>query len=172
MLASKSLFGYSGSILFGLIVLLACLTTSVGLTHASANFFREIYPKISYKQYIFLFVVIGLLITNLGLNAILSIATPILVFIYPMAIVLILLSICQHFIGESKKMYRFSIAITAVFSVYSVVDFFNVDLSSVDQLLGALPLHTNGLGLVVSAIVASIVGYFWDYVQGNILRNK
>src|SRR5699024_10641806 len=48
--ASHVLFGYGGSILFGAIVLLACLTTCVGLTNACASFFVEIFPRIDRKS--------------------------------------------------------------------------------------------------------------------------
>src|SRR5699024_7487879 len=81
VLASNQLFTSSGNIVFGSIVLLACLTTCVGLTNACARFFHSILPNISYINLVRLFVVIGLLITNLGLDTILSIATPLLVFI-------------------------------------------------------------------------------------------
>lgn len=172
VLAANTLFGFSGSILFGLIVLLACLTTCIGLTNACASFFHKVYPNISYKQYSLLFVLTGLLITNLGLNTILAIATPILVFIYPFAIVLILLSICQQYIGESRKMYQFSIAITAIFAIHGVLDFFEIDVSNIDKALGFLPLHANGLGWVIPAIIVALVGYVWDYTKGNITSAK
>ena len=172
VLASDKLFGFGGGLLFGLIVLLACLTTCIGLTNACASFFVEIFPKISYKQFVFIFVIIGLLITNLGLNTILAIATPILVFIYPFAIVLVLLSLFQYFFGESRKMYVYSIAVTSIFAVCSVLDFFNVNLSAIDQVLGILPLYHNGLGWVFPALVLSIIGYFIDYMKGNVIVEK
>src|SRR5699024_4580303 len=62
VIASNTLFNTGGGIVFGLIVLLACLTTCIGLTNACALFFNEIYSKISYKQYILIFVLIGLAI--------------------------------------------------------------------------------------------------------------
>src|SRR5699024_3646482 len=104
VLAADTLFGRFGSVLFGLIVLLACLTTAVGLTNACASFFYRLYKKLPFKLYVALFTIVGLLITNLGLAMILSIAEPILVFIYPFAIVLIVLALLQTLVGESKKM--------------------------------------------------------------------
>src|SRR5690625_329668 len=172
VLASKNLFSQSGSLLFGTIVLLACLTTSVGLTNACASFFSETFPRVSYKQYVLVFVVTGLLITNLGLNTILSIATPLLVFIYPFAIVLILLSLVQYFIGESKKMYVFSVSVASVFALCDVLDFFQIDLGVMDTVLNVFPLYANGLGWVVPTLIVAVIGYLWDLVQGNILHNK
>lgn len=168
VLAADTLFGRFGSILFGLIVLLACLTTAVGLTNACATFFYGLYSKLPFKLYVALFAVIGLLITNLGLAMILSIAEPILVFIYPFAIVLIVLALLQTLVGESKKMYVFAISVTAIFAIHGVLAFFEVDLSTIDRVLHMLPLHADGLGWIVPAIVLAITGYVIDYVNKNI----
>src|SRR5699024_10777530 len=159
-----------GNLLFGSIVLLACLTTCVGLINACASFFNEISPRFSYKQYVIVFVLIGLLITNLGLNTILSIATPLLVFIYPFAIVLILLSLVQYFVGESKRMYVYSMIVTSIFAVYSLLDFFKLKLQAVDTVLGIFPLHENGLGWVLPTLIVAILGYLLDYMKGKILK--
>lgn len=171
VLATDRLFSVGGNLLFGTIVLLACLTTCVGLINACASFFNEIFPTFSYKQYVVVFVLIGLLITNLGLNTILSIATPLLVFVYPFAIVLILLSLVQYFIGESKKMYVYSMAVTTIFAVISVLDFFNVRFEAVDSVLGIFPLYENGLGWVVPTLIVATVGYVIDLTKGKVLKN-
>src|SRR5699024_8293032 len=60
VLGADTLFGRSGSILFGLIVILACLTTCVGLTNACATFFHERQPKVHFKSYVAIFAIIGL----------------------------------------------------------------------------------------------------------------
>lgn len=171
VLATDRLFSVGGNLLFGTIVLLACLTTCVGLINACASFFNEIFPTFSYKQYVVVFVLIGLLITNLGLNTILSITTPLLVFVYPFAIVLILLSLVQYFIGESKKMYVYSMAVTTIFAVISVLDFFNVRFEAVDSVLGIFPLYENGLGWVVPTLIVATVGYVIDLTKGKVLKN-
>jgi len=170
VLAADQLFNNGGHLLFGTIVLLACLTTCVGLTNACASFFSEIFPKVSYKQYVLLFVITGLLITNLGLNTILSIATPLLVFVYPFAIVLIILALGQQLIGESQKMYVFSIAVTSVFALSSVLESLDINLGMIDDMLSIFPLYENGLGWVMPTLVVAIVGYLWDLLQEKVLR--
>lgn len=169
VIASQLLFTNSGHILFAMIVLLACLTTCVGLANACASFFIEIFPAISFKQFTFLFVVLGLLITNLGLNTILAIATPLLVFIYPFAIVLILLATIQPFIGESHKMYLFSMIVTSVFAVHSVLDALNIEILSLNKVLSIFPLYGNGLGWVVPTLFVAVLGYIWDRSQEKVV---
>lgn len=169
--ATNTLFTVGGNCLFGSIVLLACLTTCVGLINACASFFHEIFPRFSYKQYVVLFVFIGLFITNLGLNTILSLATPLLVFVYPFAIVLILLSLVQHFVGESKKMYVYSILVTSIFAVMSVLDFFEIKIETIDALLQIFPLYQNGLGWVLPTFIVAIIGYFLDVRKGKVIKH-
>src|SRR5699024_693173 len=48
VLATDNLFSVGRNLLFGSIVLLACLTTCVGLINACASFFNEISPRFSY----------------------------------------------------------------------------------------------------------------------------
>ncbi|VEF46093.1 branched-chain amino acid transport system II carrier protein [Bacillus freudenreichii] len=163
VLASQQLFGYGGNVLFGTIVILACITTCVGLTNACARFFNEILPRVSYERYVFIFVVIGMFFTNLGLDLILQIAVPLLVFIYPISIVLVILSIFQHFFGESRKMYVFAVSVAAVFSIYEVLSTFGVRLSGLDSILNVLPLYENSLGWTLPVLLAAVIGYVLDF---------
>ncbi|MFC4558332.1 branched-chain amino acid transport system II carrier protein [Virgibacillus kekensis] len=162
VLASQQLFGFGGSVLFGIIVTLACLTTCVGLINACGTFFHEVFPKISYKGYALLFIVIGMLITNLGLNQILSVAAPLLTFIYPIAIVLIVLTLFQHFFGGSKKMYIYAIAVATVFAFYSALSSFNIQIDQLNSILSVLPLYENGLAWTLPALLAAAIGYTMD----------
>ncbi|WP_404331924.1 branched-chain amino acid transport system II carrier protein [Mesobacillus maritimus] len=165
VLASQQLFGYGGNVLFGMIVILACLTTTVGLTNACARFFNEIHPNLSYKKYVFIFIAIGLLFTNFGLDLILQIATPLLVFIYPISIVLVILSLFQHFFGESKRMYIFSVSVATFFAFYEVVNSFNLQIDGLNTFLSFLPLYENGLGWTVPTLLAASIGYAIDFTR-------
>jgi len=169
VLASQQLFGYGGNVLFGLIVILACLTTCVGLTNACARFFNEIFPILSYKKFVFIFIVIGMLFTNFGLSLILQIATPLLVFIYPISIVLVILSLFQHFFGESKKMYVYSVSVATLFAVFEVLDTFNIHINGLNSFLSLLPLYENGLSWTVPTLLSSIIGYVIDFKRKEVV---
>ena len=48
---TSSLFGKCwGVVILGIAVLLACLTTSIGLTTAFSDYFKELFPSVSYKK--------------------------------------------------------------------------------------------------------------------------
>lgn len=160
--AAAMLFGPSGSFFFGLIVLLACLTTSVGLITACSEFFHSVMPRVAYKTFVVFFTVIGMLVTNLGLSLILSIAVPLLVFIYPLAIVLIVLSLLRPVIGESSLMYQLSIIFTGVFALYEGISSIGVSVPAVTSILQTSPFFEQGLGWVVPALIGGAAGYLLD----------
>lgn len=173
VLASKQLFGYGGNVLFGLIVILACLTTCVGLINACARFFNEIFPKFSYKKFVIIFIVIGMLFTNFGLDLILQVATPLLVFIYPISIVLVILSLFQHILGESKKMYVFAVSVATLFAICEVLNTFNIQIDGLNFFLTFLPLYENGLGWTGPTLMAAVIGYVIDFKSKEVVfRSK
>lgn len=165
--AAQMLFIQGGSLLFGVIVMLACLTTCVGLINACSRFFNQIFPRYSYKVYATIFVLIGLIVSNLGLDIILDIATPLLVFIYPIAIVLILLSLLQQVFGASPLMYRLPVAITAVYAFYEVFASLSLEISWLKQAIGFVPFFEEGLGWVVPAVLLAVIGYVIDYTRNE-----
>lgn len=160
--AANILFASGGGLLFGIIVILACLTTCVGLINACSRFFNEIYPKLNYQAYVAIFVLIGLLVSNLGLNIILKLATPLLVFIYPISIVLVILSLFQHFAGGGKMMYRLSVFVTSIFALYQALTSIGFSLDLFTQWLGVVPFFEHGLGWVLPAFVAALTAYGID----------
>lgn len=162
---SKLLFVKGGSLLFGAIVILACLTTCVGLINACSQFFNEVFPKWSYQTYVAIFVLVGLLVSNLGLELILQLATPLLVFIYPIAIVLVMLALFQYFAGGGSLMYQLSVIVTSIYALYEVSETFGLEVRIIEQVLGIAPFFEHGLGWVVPAFVVACIGYIVDWFR-------
>lgn len=95
----EQLLGQWGKLAMGLVVALACLTTSTGLTSTCGQFFEEISEgKLKYQQIIFITVFIEFVISLLGVDALINIAVPVLSAIYPVVIVLIFLSMFDRWI--------------------------------------------------------------------------
>lgn len=165
--SSSILFAQGGSLLFGAIVILACLTTCVGLINACSQFFNEVFPKFTYQTYVLIFVVIGLLVSNLGLTLILQLATPLLVFIYPLAIVLIMLTLFQYVFGGGRRMYQFAIIITALYAIYDVLVLFEIEVPVIETILHVSPFLEHGLGWVVPAFIAAMLGFTLDRMRST-----
>jgi len=111
-------FGSLGSILLALIVTLACLKTAIGLITACAETFVEMFPNsFSYPKYVVIFTLLGNVIANIGLTQIIRLSIPVLMFLYPLAMVLILLSLFSQFFVNSRIIYITTTITTAVFSI-------------------------------------------------------
>ena len=114
------LFGNAGIILLGLIFLLACLNTCIGLIACCSEYFSQILPRFSQRQWAFFFAFVSMVISNAGLSAILAVSVPVLSMIYPIAIVLILLSFWDG-AKKRKLVYPLAIAFTGITSVIVVL---------------------------------------------------
>ena len=90
--ASSYYFGTFGAIMLAAIIILACLTTSIGLITACGEYFNTLFPKISYKVFVLFFSLLSFTIANFGLANIINYSIPVLMFLYPLAITLMLLT--------------------------------------------------------------------------------
>ncbi|MBR3118215.1 branched-chain amino acid transport system II carrier protein [Oceanobacillus profundus] len=159
--AASIIFGNFGTLLLGCIVILACFTTSIGLVVASGEFFSKT-TKIPYKWVILTVTILSFLIANQGLNTIINYSVPVLVFIYPITIVLILLTFLDRLFGGAKAVYRGAVLLTAVFSLYDGLTAFGFKLQAMTKYIEVLPFFSLGLGWVVPAIVGGLIGLFVD----------
>ena len=164
---SNHYFGAAGDITLGIIVTLACMKTSIGLVASCSATFNEMLPckALNYKRWVFIFICVSLLIANIGLDSIISWATPVLSFLYPVAIVLILLPFGKKIYGDSKIVYRVTIIFTIVPAVFDALASLPADFVSVCNLEGLIsvvssifPFADVGFGWVVPAIVGFVVG--------------
>ena len=86
-----ALLGKGGMIIFGAVVGLACVTTAIALTSSAAAYFSELCRgKVKYKVFVVIICVFSAVVSNLGLDRIVSVAAPVLDVVYPPALVLIL----------------------------------------------------------------------------------
>ncbi|MCT2538242.1 branched-chain amino acid transport system II carrier protein [Aquibacillus koreensis] len=151
--AAAMTFGDFGKILLGIIVFLACLTTSIGLTVACGQFFTR-KTSLSYKTVIGLVSLISFLIANLGLSQIISISIPVLVAIYPIAIVLILLA----FLNQPSIVHRFVVGMTSIVSVYDGFSAANIKFDFLDSIYTILPFQSIGLSWIAPALIGWGIG--------------
>lgn len=148
------LLGKAGLIIFAVVVALACITTAVALVSSAASFFAKLANnKMSYGVFVIVICVSSAVISNLGLDMIISIATPVLDIVYPPMLVLILLS----WFGDKlhKSVYVSSVAGALITSVLSTASLYGMNVPVVDS----LPLASLGLGWVVPAAVFALAAY-------------
>ncbi len=161
-------FGSYGAILLAIIIVLACLKTSIGLITSCSEFFNEVFPKISYKTFVVILCLVSFTIANFGLTNIITYAIPVLMFLYPLAIVLIILALAGPLFNYKQPV--FVVAMLFTFFI-SLIDGYNALVASVPTFeLGALtnlanvyadylPLYSIGLGWIVPAVVGAVICY-------------
>ena len=86
---AKHYLGAPGLIVLAATVTLACLKTSVGLITSCAETFAGMFKGLSYRAWAIIFSVVAFGFANFGLSNIISYSLPVLMFLYPLAIVLI-----------------------------------------------------------------------------------
>lgn len=159
-------FGPAGALILAATVTIACLKTAVGLITSCGETFVKIFPHgPSYRVWAVTFCVVSFLIANLGLNAILDYSTPVLMFLYPLSIVLILLTLCGGLFGNDKTVLRWTIGCTAVASVFDLLRTLPGETRAFFRLEGVvtlaqtwLPLCKQGFGWVIPALVGLVIG--------------
>lgn len=159
-------FGGVGALILAATVTLACLKTAVGLITSCSETFVQLFPAgPSYRIWAVGFCAISFLIANPGLNAILSYSTPVLMFLYPLSIVLILLTLGGGFFGNDRGVLRWTIGFTMA---ASVIDLLRTLPESPRALLHLeplvtfaetyLPLCQLGFGWVCPALAGLLLG--------------
>ena len=152
-----TLFGQGGVVLLGLIFTIACLCVSIGLVTSCSQFFASAFPKVAYKVWAFILSFVSMILANLGLTQILKVSVPILGFIYPVALTLIILGLFHKYIEKYAYVYTVTVGIVAVFSA---VDIFNknVMMNQWTSVLKYIPFYTEGVGWIVPAIIGACIG--------------
>lgn len=154
------LLGKAGLIIFAIVIALACITTAVALVSSAASFFAKLAnDKISYSVFVVVICVSSAVISNLGLDMIIAIATPVLDIVYPPMLVLILLS---WFGGKlHKSVYVSSVAGSLIASVLATAELYGMNIPVIDS----LPLASLGLGWLTPAAVFGLVAYLVSKVK-------
>ena len=154
------LLGKAGLIIFAIVIALACITTAVALVSSAASFFAKLAnDKISYGVFVVVICVSSAVISNLGLDMIIAIATPVLDIVYPPMLVLILLS----WFGDKlhKSVYVSSVAGSLIASVLATASLYGMSVPVIDS----LPLASLGLGWLTPAAVFGLVAYLVSKVK-------
>lgn len=159
------LFGPLGTLLLGGAVTLACLTTSVGLVTACSRFFSERIPGASYKMMAVILSVFSAAVANVGLTQLIAISVPVLMAIYPLAIVLMLVSFFHQWFKGYSAVYRGAIIATAVISLLDGLATAGIKIAALAPILDHLPLHKEGIGWLLPAIAGALLGFLWGSLR-------
>ncbi|MDZ5255348.1 branched-chain amino acid transport system II carrier protein [Clostridium sp. LIBA-8841] len=150
---TNRVLGSTGTIMLAIVIGLACLTTAVGLTSVTAKYFEDVTnKKLKYKHIVIAICIFSALASNLGVDKIIQIAVPILSLIYPVSILLVIMSIFGNFISNNAVI-KGATYVTLLISLFTVIDSLGMKIAFVHK----LPLANLGFNWVVPAIVGGLV---------------
>ncbi|MFA0130744.1 branched-chain amino acid transport system II carrier protein [Vibrio splendidus] len=151
----QSLFGPSGQLVLSVIVLLACLTTAIGLVSACSDYFSSLTP-LSYKTWVIINGVACATVANVGLSQLISLSVPVLFALYPVAIALVALTFLRSRFPNPKAAYRVVVLVSLLFALIDGAKVAGVDVSA----LKMLPLFEIGMGWLLPTAAAIICMFF------------
>ena len=156
--------GNIGTAFLAVLVSLACFTTAVGIVTGTADFVKGITQQSqnAFKITVILGCIIGVVMGQLPVNYIISIAFPVLILLYPITIILILLNVLPEKF-TSKRVFRGVVFITFLFSIpeFLAIVTPEIDLNNIKKLI---PFAHQNMGWVLPAIVM--------FVLLNIIQKK
>lgn len=153
---TQSLIGNYGVLVLAIIVFFACLTTAIGLVSSCASYFEGLTKgKVSYTKVVIATVAFSYIVSNFGISAIISIASPVLSLLYPVVLVMILLNFFSNRI-KNNNIYVFAALFALVASAAEVLNGFGFPLEFIHK----LPFGAFQCGWIVPAILGGIIGKF------------
>ena len=172
-LVAHHYFGSVGAIILAVTVTFACLKTAVGLITSCAETFTARFPKaLSYRAWAIVFCVVSFLIANLGLTTIIEYAVPVLMFLYPLAITLIVLTLCGRLFDNDRAVYGWVTGCTLVAAAYDFLAALPQNVIAALRLptvlnfiKETLPFAKLGLGWVCPALLGLVIGLTVHFVK-------
>lgn len=153
---SSDAYGGFGAILLGVIVLLACVTTGTGLIVAVSEYFNSILPKIPYRAFVVIFVLISFILANQGLDQVISTSVPVLSIIYPIAMASVLLLIFSYFVPSPRMALQLPIVLIIITSILAVVHRNEwADFSFMES----MPLFETSFEWIPLLMIGYLIGY-------------
>lgn len=154
---------------FSIATFLTGWTTAIACLASVAEYFSRIFPKLNYRAWVIVLGAVSLVITNFGLNTVLAMASPVLYFLYPISITLIILVLFNRFFGGKKSIYVGAVAAAALMGTFDGLKDINMLPESLQNQLNALvPFYSSGMGWLFVALLGGIIGY----VMGMLLKNE
>lgn len=149
-------FGTVGTVVVAAIFLLACLNVCIGLISCCGTYFSDEFPRIPYRVWALGFAVFSCVVSNFGLDAILTFSVPLLNAMYPMAIVLVVMGMLHKVCDGMPAVWPCAVGLTAVVSI--VTSLRDAFFTGAWLPFDVLPFADLGMNWVVPALLGALIG--------------
>ena len=149
------LLGNYGNLVLAICVAGACLTTAIGLVATAGEFFSSI-TSFKYEKIVIFTVIISFLLSILGVESIIRISVPILVFIYPVMISLIILNLFGKYI-KNDYVYKGVVLFTGIIGLIESLASIGITNTYTNSVLEILPFSDYGLTWLFPGLIGYIL---------------
>ncbi|USD65739.1 branched-chain amino acid transport system II carrier protein [Vibrio sp. SCSIO 43136] len=151
----QALFGGSGQLVLSAIVLLACLTTAIGLISACSDYFSRL-TGWAYKHWVIAIGVVCAIVANVGLAQLIALSVPVLFALYPVAIALVALAFVRSRLPHPAMAYKSVVLVALVFALLDAAKVAGIDVST----LSFLPLYSVGMAWLLPTLATLCCMFF------------
>ena len=154
---SIAALGTFGNTVLSILISLACFTTAVGIVAGTADYFRGLFHK-SQSAYVITAIIAciaGIGVGQMNFHDIIVIAYPVLLFIYPITIMLIILNVLPERIA-TPLVFRVVVIVTFIFSIPDFLGQLKFN-ELVQPFVEVIPLAEHKLGWVLPAVLTLVI---------------
>ena len=164
---TNTLLGQSGQLIMCVAVSAACLTTSIGLTAIVGNYFEAVTKgKLSYRAIVIFTCAFSAIMSVIGVESLVKVADPLLVMVYPIAIILIIFNLADKFIPNAM-FYKGGVLGAAIVGALDAINMINFPvvnmaqfLSPLYRLMDLMPLADQGFAWILPSFLFALIGGF------------
>lgn len=155
---TTKLFGSAGITMFAFLLTLANLTTCIGIAATFANYFKNASNgKAQYTHLVIGGIIVGFILSNVGLSKIVRLTVPWLCLVYPALIVIILGTLAGP-LYKTRGALVGGVIMALIVGAMDALQAAGINISVITSVQKMLPLSEFGFGWVVPAIVGIIIG--------------
>ena len=161
-------FGIAGTVIIAAIYLLACLNVCIGLISCCGTYFAETFGadapdaqahalgRVPYTGWAAAFTVFSCVVSNVGLDAILTFSVPLLSALYPVSIVCVIMGMAHRACDRLPLIWPWAIGATAIVSVATALR--DAFFAGIWLPFDALPLASLGFDWLLPALCGAVAG--------------
>ena len=164
--AAMNALGSTGVVVFAAIVVLACLTTSIGLLSAWAGYAYATFPRATFSRHLVAGAGCSFILSNLGLAVIIMIVSPLTLLLYPITITLVAATIVDVVApGRLRTAYTWPVAVASALGLVSALS--KAGWRSPSALLARTGVWNDSTGWIMPTLLALAIGGAADMLAGR-----
>lgn len=154
MRISYAILGPFGNLGIAVSIALACLTTAVALVAAFGTFFSSLtHAKLRYTLLVSICCIASCILSITGVDNIISLAYPILVFVYPIVITLVIYSIFFGHCVLNREPYIAALLASTIIAIFYLLKHLSILSENSLEVLNHIPLFQYELGWIVPSAI-------------------